>query len=235
MGRHHKPSTTGKRIAQAAIVFTALPAGVALIGAGTASADPLDEIARCESGGNPNAQNPSSTASGTYQFLDSTWQSLGGSGSASDASPAEQRRMAEKLYAQQGSTPWAASQSCWGGKDSGAVVSKNEDTQRNAVPKTEKKVERKAAKPSVEHKAVPKKKVVAKQQETPAPVAPRPTVPAGAKFTPGGDGKYVVKAGDTLSSLAREHHVSVAWLMDRNSKILEMPDWVFEGEKIHLS
>lgn len=30
-------------------------------------------IARCESGLNPNAKNPHSTASGVYQFIKSTW------------------------------------------------------------------------------------------------------------------------------------------------------------------
>ena len=30
-------------------------------------------VARCESGYNPNAKNPSSSASGVFQFLHSTW------------------------------------------------------------------------------------------------------------------------------------------------------------------
>jgi hypothetical protein len=34
----------------------------------------LDEIARRESGGNPKARNPHSTASGLYQFINSTWK-----------------------------------------------------------------------------------------------------------------------------------------------------------------
>jgi hypothetical protein len=40
------------------------------------NADPLNEkIKMSESGGNPNAQNPNSSASGLYQFTDATWRS----------------------------------------------------------------------------------------------------------------------------------------------------------------
>lgn len=35
-------------------------------------------IAKYESGGNPRAQNPSSSASGLYQFIDGTWNHYGG-------------------------------------------------------------------------------------------------------------------------------------------------------------
>jgi hypothetical protein len=74
-------------------------------------------IIQCESGGNPHAQNSGSTASGLFQFLDSTWRGLGGSTAhAKDASVAEQYAIANKAYAQSGTSPWAASRHCWGGK-----------------------------------------------------------------------------------------------------------------------
>jgi hypothetical protein len=50
----------------------------------------LATIRAIESGGNYQAQARGSSASGAYQFIDSTWQALGGVGSAKDASPEEQ-------------------------------------------------------------------------------------------------------------------------------------------------
>lgn len=122
-GRHRKPSHTGRNLAVIATTGAfALPiTGVAL--AEPAQADILDEIAQCESGGNPRAQNPTSSASGTWQFIRSTWLGIGGgqfAPTAAQATPAQQRQMAERLYAQQGTTPWNASRSCWAGK-SGAT------------------------------------------------------------------------------------------------------------------
>lgn len=61
-----------------------------------------------ESGGNYSAVNPSSGAGGAYQFLPSTWASLGMPGSPQDASPAQQDQAFQELYAQQGSAPWAS-------------------------------------------------------------------------------------------------------------------------------
>lgn len=61
-----------------------------------------------ESGGNYSAVNPSSGAGGAYQFLPSTWASLGMPGSPQDASPAQQDQAFQQLYAQQGSAPWAS-------------------------------------------------------------------------------------------------------------------------------
>jgi hypothetical protein len=45
----------------------------------------LATIRKMESGGDYRIRNKYATASGAYQFIDSTWQSLGGSGSAKDA------------------------------------------------------------------------------------------------------------------------------------------------------
>lgn len=73
-------------------------------------------IATCESGGNPNAQNAVSTASGLYQFLDSTWVGLTGfAPPASNYSSATQTAAFWKLWAGgAGAHNWDASRSCWG-------------------------------------------------------------------------------------------------------------------------
>ncbi|MGW1913940.1 ubiquitin-like domain-containing protein [Streptomyces sp. NPDC002076] len=76
-----------------------------------ASADGGDDLdwhrlAACESGGRPDAVDPSGTYGGLYQFDTHTWHSLGGSGRPQDASAAEQTFRAKKLYRRRGSAPW---------------------------------------------------------------------------------------------------------------------------------
>lgn len=63
----------------------------------------LETIKTRESGGNYNAKNPDGSASGSYQFIDSTWKNLSGKygigteyGSAKDAPPEVQDRVAAK-------------------------------------------------------------------------------------------------------------------------------------------
>jgi resuscitation-promoting factor RpfB len=63
-------------------------------------------LARCESSGNPLAVNKSGPYYGLYQFLPSTWRSVGGSGVPSEASPAEQTYRAKLLYARSGAGQW---------------------------------------------------------------------------------------------------------------------------------
>ena len=49
---------------------------------------------------------------GLYGMLPSTWQSLGYSGTAGEASVAEQNAAFQKLYAEDGTSPWAAYDGC---------------------------------------------------------------------------------------------------------------------------
>ncbi|MDH6220515.1 resuscitation-promoting factor [Streptomyces pseudovenezuelae] len=63
-------------------------------------------LATCESGGRPNAVDPSGTYGGLYQFDTRTWQGLGGSGRPQDAPAAEQTFRAKKLYVRRGASPW---------------------------------------------------------------------------------------------------------------------------------
>jgi peptidoglycan hydrolase-like protein with peptidoglycan-binding domain len=83
----------------------AAPAAPAAQSSG-ASSTTLQKIAQCESGGDPTAVSASGTYRGKYQFSRETWQELGGSGDPADASEAEQDRLAAKLYAQRGASPW---------------------------------------------------------------------------------------------------------------------------------
>jgi hypothetical protein len=65
-----------------------------------------------ESGGNASAVNASSGAGGLYQFLPSTWASLGYSGLPENASVATQNAAFQAAFAQSGTSPWAPYDGC---------------------------------------------------------------------------------------------------------------------------
>ncbi|HWH15519.1 MAG TPA: transglycosylase family protein, partial [Miltoncostaeaceae bacterium] len=66
----------------------------------------LQQIAACESGGNPRAVSPGGTYRGKYQFHPDTWRAVGGSGDPAAASEAEQDRRAALLYQRTGPSSW---------------------------------------------------------------------------------------------------------------------------------
>jgi hypothetical protein len=75
---------------------------------------PADQVAKacrvmmCESGGNPHAENPGSSASGLFQFLDSTWESTTGTPAPASAyGGATQVSAAAKLWSSSGWGPWS--------------------------------------------------------------------------------------------------------------------------------
>jgi peptidoglycan hydrolase-like protein with peptidoglycan-binding domain len=68
----------------------------------------LDRIAQCESGGDPAAVSADGQYRGKYQFDQATWERLGGTGDPAAASAAEQDRIAAKLLARSGTSPWPA-------------------------------------------------------------------------------------------------------------------------------
>jgi hypothetical protein len=122
--RHRKPSPMGRNVAALATTgaFAVVPVALSSAPAFAADSAPAvnwEPIVSCESGGNPHAQNASSTASGLYQFLDSSWAAYGGSkyaGRAKDASAAQQTEIANVAFQRSGLSPWTASRDCWGGK-----------------------------------------------------------------------------------------------------------------------
>jgi hypothetical protein len=95
-------------IVRTAVEPARAPAGVQTPSVAAPAGGTLASIRACETRGqaNPYATNTGNGFSGAYQFTQSTWQSVGGSGSPAAASPAEQDRRAAMLYAREGSAPW---------------------------------------------------------------------------------------------------------------------------------
>jgi LysM domain/Transglycosylase-like domain len=56
--------------------------------------------------------NPTASSAGLYGILPSTWASLGYSGTAGEASVAQQNQAFQQLYAQDGTAPWAPYDGC---------------------------------------------------------------------------------------------------------------------------
>ena len=63
-------------------------------------------LAGCESGGNPQAVNTAGPYYGLYQFLESTWRSVGGTGIPTQNSASEQTYRAQILYNRSGAGQW---------------------------------------------------------------------------------------------------------------------------------
>lgn len=75
--------------------------------------DVMSAIRYCESRNDYAAQNRYSSASGAYQFLDSTWAYFGGYQRAKDAPAQVQDQKAYQTMQLRGTAPWNASRSCW--------------------------------------------------------------------------------------------------------------------------
>ena len=66
----------------------------------------LEQIAQCESHGDPRAIGGGGAYRGKYQFNVGTWQSVGGKGDPAAAPEAEQDKRAAILYARSGPGQW---------------------------------------------------------------------------------------------------------------------------------
>lgn len=64
-------------------------------------------VAEAESGFNPNARNPTSTAKGVFQILNGTWKAYGCTGDVLNA--VDNINCARKIYDAEGTIPWDSS------------------------------------------------------------------------------------------------------------------------------
>jgi hypothetical protein len=86
--------------------LSGLRARSAGVGASSAPSALLQRIAMCESGGNPRAVDASGRYRGKYQFSRATWRAMGGTGDPAAAPESVQDRLAAKLLATSGTSPW---------------------------------------------------------------------------------------------------------------------------------
>jgi hypothetical protein len=70
------------------------------------AASTLEQIAQCESSGDPTAISADGRYRGKYQFDVGTWRSVGGAGDPAQAAEEEQDRRALRLLQRVGTTPW---------------------------------------------------------------------------------------------------------------------------------
>ncbi|MET8567718.1 transglycosylase family protein [Streptomyces sp. NPDC004783] len=233
-GKHRRPSKAARAIAVAGVAGAAVAAPLMAAGnASAATASEWDAVAQCESGGNWSIN----TGNGYYgglQFSASTWAAYGGTqyaATADQATKSQQIEIAEKVLAGQGKGAWPvcgtglSSAAYTGGSaastDSGSSQSQSggSTAERSTEQKASRSSERPAAEQKVEKKA--EKKTV--------------TTPTGKKVEKG-DGEYKVVKGDTLSSIAAEHHVKGGWakLFDLNDDIVDDADLIYPGQQLHL-
>jgi resuscitation-promoting factor RpfA len=229
-GRHRAPTTASKLRRRATTV--AATAGVAavapLLAAAPAHADSVnwDAIAQCESGGNWSIN----TGNGYYgglQFSGSTWLAYGGGSyapTANRASRSAQIAVAEKVLAGQGIGAWPT---C--GKRGGSTTTY---TPRNTTPapstsERATRSERRSTTPSQSETRTRSSRTY--ERSTPSATSSTPTRT--------GTGSYVVKAGDTLGTIAKAQGVDGGWkaLYAANRDVVENPNLIFPGERLDVS
>ena len=98
-----------RRVLAFGTTIAVVMAGITIFLTGSASADPTASawasLRQCESSGDYSIDTGNGYY-GAYQFDQSTWESVGGSGSPADASPSEQDYRALYLYRMRGWSPW---------------------------------------------------------------------------------------------------------------------------------
>jgi len=225
-GKHRRPSKAVRTITLAGVTGAAVAAPLMAAGnASAATASEWDAVAQCESGGNWSI-NTGNGFFGGLQFTNSTWAAYGGTAYAARAdlaTKAQQIAVAEKVLAGQGkgawpvcgkglsNTPYSGAAAPSAGKSASSGSTQSGTATRPAEPQAaSRSAERPAAQKTV-------------------------TTPTGEKVRKG-DGEYTVTKGDTLSSIAAEHHVRGGWhkLFKLNKGIVENADLIYPGQQLHL-
>ncbi len=215
MAKHRRVQLPASRAARLAAIAGVAGTAIAvpLVGATSASAASVstwDAVARCESGGDWHI-NTGNGYFGGLQFSASSWDGAGGQKYAPRADLAtkdQQIAVAETLLAQQGPDAWSCASA--GGLTSGGPAPDVHPGQASTGSAT----------------------------QTGSHAAPAKKAPA-TKAAPAGHaaGGYLVKSGDTLSSIARARHVAGGWhkLFDLNKDLVKKANLIFPGQRLRLS
>ncbi|MCT1591817.1 LysM peptidoglycan-binding domain-containing protein [Kocuria palustris] len=221
--------------------------GAALLGAAAPAqaADKWDQLVECEASGDWSA-NTGNGFSGGLQFTPQTWAAFGGSGNAADASPSQQKAVAERVLAEQG---WGAWPSCsqklglsGASGYSGAAASTPAPAAETQV--STQSVETPAPAPAAEEAPVEQ----APAAEAPAVQAPAAEAPAAeqapvVEYTapaapvaeqPAVAGAYTVASGDTLGSIAAAHGTDWETLFAANPDTVADPNLIFVGQTLNI-
>lgn len=248
-GRHRKPTQTSRKAATIAVTG-AVGFGLTPTAAFAAQPD-WGPIIACESSGDPRAQNPSSSASGLFQFLTGTWRAYGGlefAPTAAQATIEQQYTVANRAFAAESYRPWNSSKSCWQGRVGSSAPS---ETRERAQPRQE--PQRPATAVTSGRAADGSGTYVCDSAHlhfeacdphnlgetvdyplyTGRHRAPEPATPA-----PAASGSvHVVVEGDTLSEIAAAHDVEGGWpaLHQRNRQVVGgNPHLIFPGQRLDL-
>jgi nucleoid-associated protein YgaU len=209
-GRHRR-----LRASRTTLIAAATAAAVAIPVLGTVSSAQAaslnwDAVAQCESTGNWSI-NSGNGFYGGLQFTQSTWAAFGGTQYAPRAdlaTKAQQISVAEKVLAAQGRQAWPVCN-----KRSGDVPSSSSSTSTgstsasSAVDTKPSTVSKKVTpKPSTTTNSSGSHKATRHHHSHAAP-----QVSVASTSAPAGSGSYTVKAGDNLSTIAANNHVSGGW------------------------
>lgn len=236
-----KTNTKNIRRGAATVAALALAGGAMAMStapASAASTDTWDALAQCESGGNWSI-NTGNGYKGGLQFSSSTWKAYGGTGSANNASKAEQIRVAEKVKAGQGWGAWPACSAKLGLSGGKGAVAKTEpapvkkSSSSSYAPTASKSTAtKKYQKSSYAPKSVPAKNFASSGKRAATPAANAPTVNVNVKDS----GKnYTVQSGDTLFTIAQAQGLD-NWhdLFSLNRGELPNANLIFAGQSLDL-
>ncbi|NYE93931.1 nucleoid-associated protein YgaU [Psychromicrobium silvestre] len=220
--------TAGRVLAVAAIAGAGL--AISSTSAQAADSGTWDALAQCESGGNW-AINTGNGYYGGLQFTQSTWAANGGTGSAQNASRAQQIAVAENVLSTQGWGAWPACSASLGlSGTSGATTQSSTPVQQTQVQQAPaQQATTQAATTTPVQQAVP--------QQAAVQAAPQQVQQSSHVGTVKLSGKtYTVKAGDTLSAIAKSLNISGGWelLADANASAISNANLIFPGQVLNL-